>query len=258
MTIRKLLGVALLMLAASTAEAQEPAADAYYDPAAMAAARHMLAHHHGGESTWFFEGDRLEYQPNEGDDRLLWDAQGWYGGDRNKLWLKSEGTYNLDDGKVDEAELQALYSHAVTPFFDAQVGIRHDITPNPSRTYAVVGLQGLAPYFLELDSAAFLSDKGDVTARIEAEYDLLLTQRLILQPRAEFDLAAQDVEELGIGAGLSSLELGLRLRYELRRQFAPYVGVSWRRAIGDSARFATRQGEDAAQGTIVAGLRIWL
>jgi copper resistance protein B len=258
MTIRKLLGAALLMLAAGTAEAQAPAADAYYDPAAMTQARHMLAHHHGGESTWFLEGDRLEYQPNEGADQLLWDAQGWYGTDRDKLWLKSEGTYNLDDGKVDEAELQALVSRAVTTFFDAQVGIRHDVTPNPSRTYAVVGLQGLAPYFLELDSAAFLSDKGDVTARIEAEYDLLLTQRLILQPRVELDLAAQNVEELGIGAGLSGLELGLRLRYEVRRQFAPYIGVSWKRAIGDAARFARRQGEDAAHGTIVAGLRIWL
>ena len=204
----------------------------------------------------FFQADRLEYRARSGDDGYIWDVQGWIGNDKHKFWAKVEGEGSFDDG-VESAQFQGLYSRMIAPFFDVQVGVRQDIEPNPSRTYAVVGLQGLAPYWFELDSAVFISDKGDVTARIEAEYELLLTQRLILQPRAELNFAFQDVTELRVGSGLSTAELGLRLRYEIKRQFAPYVGVAWERSIGDTADFVRADGGDPAVTSFVAGVRLW-
>lgn len=153
--------------------------------------------------------------------------------------------------------MQALWSHAITPWFDVQAGARYDFRPEPERGHLVLGLQGLAPYFFEIDAAAFLSDERDLTARIEAEYDQLITQRLILQPRVELDLAAQDVEEIGIGAGLSSVEAGLRLRYEIVPEFAPYFGVSYERAVGDTANFARDEGEEVDTWSVLIGLRAW-
>ena len=127
----------------------------------------------------------------------------------------------------------------------------------PSRTYATVGFEGLAPYWFEVEGALFLSDKGDLLARAEAYYDQRITQRLILQPRAELNFAAQDDRRRGVGSGISDLELGLRLRYELAREFAPYVGVSWDRKLGDTARFARAAGEGASDTSLVAGVRFW-
>lgn len=200
--------------------------------------------------------DQLEYRWNEGTDSTNWNAQGWFGGDYNRVWLKTDGA-SLSDGSVEEAEGQLLYSRLVAPFWDFQAGLRYDEKPKPSRSYAVLGVQGLAPYWFELEAAAFVSEKGDVSARLEAEYDLLLTQRLIVQPRFETNLVAQKVEELGIGQGFSDVELGLRLRYEIRREFAPYVGVSWARKLGDTADFARQAGEDADNFAVVAGVRVW-
>jgi copper resistance protein B len=200
--------------------------------------------------------DQLEYRWNEGTDSTNWNAQGWFGGDYNRVWLKTDGT-SLSDGTVEEAEGQLLYSRLIAPFWDFQAGLRYDEKPKPSRSYAVLGVQGLAPYWFELEAAAFVSEKGDVSARLEAEYDLLLTQRLIVQPRFETTLVAQKVEELGIGHGFSDVELGLRLRYEIRREFAPYVGVSWARKLGDTADFARQAGEDADNFAVVAGVRVW-
>jgi len=201
--------------------------------------------------------DRLEYQTNNGDELLLWDAQGWIGGDVNKLWIKTEGDYLFEKDTVGEAELQALYSRAIASYWDLQVGVRHDFKPDPSRTFGVVGVQGLAPYWFEVDAAAFVSEDGDVEARIEAEYDLLITQRLIVQPRAELNFAVQDVKELGIGSGLSTAALGVRLRYEVRREVAPYIGVSWTRATGDTADFAREDGENVSSFSVVSGVRLW-
>lgn len=201
--------------------------------------------------------DRLEYQTNEGDDLLLWDAQGWIGGDYNKFWLKTEGEYLFEGDSFEEAELQGLYSRAIVRYWDLQMGVRHDFEPDPSRTFGVLGVQGLAPYWFEVDAAAFVSEDGDVEARIEAEYDLLITQRLIAQPRAELNFAFQDIEELGIGSGLSTAELGLRLRYEIRREVAPYIGVSWTRAVGDTADFARDEGENVSSVSFIAGIRLW-
>ncbi|RKF22667.1 copper resistance protein B [Altericroceibacterium spongiae] len=204
--------------------------------------------------TWF-QAERAEYRARKGGDGYLWDVQGYYGGDYDKLWLKSEGEGTFGE-KVEDAEIQALWSHAIGPWFDLQTGVRQDLT-GPTRTHATIGVQGLIPYEFEVDAAAFLSNKGDLTARIEAELDQRITQRLILQPRGEVELSAQDIPEAGIGAGLHKAELGLRLRYEFTREFAPYIGVEQEWKIGDSADYARAEGEDPSTTNYVAGIRFW-
>lgn len=223
----------------------------------LAAMRAHVQKHHGGMTFSYVEGERLEYRSNEGDPVFLWDLQGWYGGDRNKLWLKTEGEFDFDADEFEEAEVQALWSRAVTAFFDVQAGVRHDFAPGDDRTFAVLGLEGLTPYLFEIDAAAFISDDGDLSARIEAEYEFLLTQRLIFQPRTELNFEAQDTPARDLGAGLSGVELGARLRYEFRREFAPYIGISWARALGDTADFVRADGEDPGGVSFVAGLRFW-
>ncbi len=208
------------------------------------------------EPITFFQVDRSEIQLGRGDNTYLWDTQGWYGNDANKLWVKAEGG-GAFGSSFEVAEFQGLWSHMITPFFDFQAGVRQDAGPGPSPTYAVLGLQGLAPYWFEVDSALFLSDDGDLTARVELEYELLFTQRLIGQPRLEANFAAQDVPGLGIGSGLSTLEAGFRLRYEIRRQFAPYVGIAWQSAVGNTADFRRLAGDRVAGTRFVAGVRLW-
>ncbi|HPE32437.1 MAG TPA: copper resistance protein B [Parvularculaceae bacterium] len=220
-------------------------------------ARHMLSMHHGGQTYSYVEGDRLEFATGEGDPFLLWDAQGFWGGDLNKLWIKTEGAYDLESDSFGEGEVQALWSRAIGSFFDFQTGVRRDFAAGPDRTYGVIGVQGLVPYLFEIDAAAFVSGHGDVTARVELEYELLITQRLILQPRAELELSAQEAPELGLGSGVTSAELGARLRYEIRRRFAPYVGLSWERSVGGTADLARLAGEDVGETSFVAGVRFW-
>jgi len=230
-------------------------ADEYYDPAEMKKSRDALLKQHGDMAHSFFMADRLETQIGD-ETALVWDAQGWLGKDINKLWFKTEGEYSFDEDEVEDAEVQALWSHAVSPFWDVQAGIRYDLKPK-GRTHGVLGIQGLAPYWFEVDASAFLSHKGDLTARIEAEYDVLLTQTLVLQPRAELELSAQDISELGVGSGVTGLDAGIRLRYELKREFAPYIGVEWQKAFGDSADFITLDGGDVDKIVGVAGIRAW-
>ena len=232
-------------------------ASPYYDREEFARSRSALIKEHGGQFSYFVLGDRFEYQSNEGSPSLLFDGQGWWGTDRNKLWVKTEIDYDFDADRFEEAELQALWSRPFARYFDFQAGVRRDFEPDPSRNYAVIGIEGLAPYWFEVDAALFVSGHGDVTARIEAEYDLLLTQRLVLQPRTELNFAVQTVDELKIGSGLSNAELGTRLRYEITRQFAPYVGVNWTRSIGDTADFVRAAGDDPGAVSFVAGLRFW-
>lgn len=231
-------------------------ADRYYDPREMAAARARLRREHGGAIIRQVIFNLAEYQVRNGADGFRWDGEGWIGGDINRLAIKTEGEGAFGEG-VEDAEIQALYSRAIGPYFNLQAGIRYDIKPNPSRTYATIGFEGLAPYWFDVEGALFLSDKGDVLARLEGYYDQRITQRLILQPRAEFNFAAQDVPANGIGSGLSDIELGLRLRYEIEREFAPYVGVSWDRKVGDTARFARSAGKDTGGLSFVVGLRTW-
>lgn len=232
------------------------AADLLFDPGEMAAAREQLRVEQGAAKTFLLLADRFEGRRGDGTENYLWDAQGWYGGDTNKLWLKSEGEGAFDEG-LETAELQVLYGRAVTPFFDLQAGIRHDFRPDPDRSHLVLGLQGLVPYAFEVDAAAFLSDEGDLTGRLEGEFDLQMTQRVILQPRFELNVSAQDIPELGTGSGITSAEAGFRLRYEIRRELAPYVGVGWERKLGDTADFARTAGEDPGGWQLVLGIRAW-
>ncbi|WP_324281824.1 copper resistance protein B [Cyanobacterium aponinum UTEX 3222] len=202
--------------------------------------------------------DQLEYQVNDNQNIFNWDIQGWIGGDYQKLWVKTEGDVSLDDGN-GEAELQLLYSKMISPYFDFQTGLRYDQLygdKGNSRGFAVIGIEGLAPYFFEVDSALFISHQGDISARFKAEYELLLSQRLILQPTVETNLAIQKVEEFGIGSGINNLELGLRLRYEISREFAPYIGVSWNKLFGDTAKFAEEEGESSDDLKFVTGVRL--
>lgn len=206
--------------------------------------------------------DQLEYRvKNAADDTARWDVQGWYGGDYNRLWMKTEGEWRTDGERGGEAEVQALYSRLVAPFWDFQLGLRYDQFSGAgfdrSRGFAVIGVQGLAPYRFELEPALFISQDGDVSARLTTTYDLLLTQRIILQPRLDFDAAVQSAERFGVGDGVNSVGLGLRLRYEIRREFAPYVGIHWLRRFGETADISRRDGGRGEDIAVVFGVRLW-
>ena len=231
-------------------------ADRIFPGHEMEHARHAMMVENGAQQVGFISLNLAEYQARKGRDGFRWEGEAWYGGDINRLTLKSEGETLFGEG-IESGEVQALYSRAIGPYFNAQAGIRQDFGRGPDRSYAVVGFEGLAPYWFEVEGALFLSDKGDVLARLEASYDQRLTQRLILQPMGEVNFALQDVPESGIGSGLSDVELGLRLRYEIVREFAPYVGVEWARKVGDTARFARADGDDADSVSLVAGVKLW-
>ncbi|MBA3942747.1 MAG: copper resistance protein CopB [Sphingopyxis sp.] len=232
------------------------AADAIFGAAAMGAARAHLYAEHGGGTVSKVMIDQAELRAGKGKEAYVWDAEAWTGGDIDRLVLKSEGEGDFG-GAFEGGEAQALWSHAIGPYFDFQAGVRQDFGPGASPTHAVAGFEGLAPYWFDIEGALFLSQKGDVTARFEGSYDQRITQRLILQPRAELSFAAQDIAESDIGAGLSEVELGIRLRYEIEREFAPYLGFVWERKVGKSARFARAAGEDPSRPAFVAGLRFW-
>lgn len=222
------------------------------ESAAMQQARHMNTAMHGGSLNYLLLGERFERLDGE---RFNWEAQGWVGRDLDKLWFKTEG--HREQGTTERAEIQALYSRAVAPFWDLQAGLRHDTGVGATRTHAVFGLMGLAPYWFEMDLAAFVSERGDVSSRLEVEYELRLSQRLLLQPRVELNYSFADDVAAGIGQGFSDTSVGLRLRYEVRREFAPYLGVEWSRAYGATARLQGRQGKEREDLTVVAGLRVW-
>lgn len=182
-----------------------------------------------------------------------WDLDGWIGGDYDKLWIKSEG--ENADGKLEQAEFWALYSRNVSTFWDVQAGLRHDTQPS-STSYLVLGVTGLAPYFFETEAHLFLSDDGDLTARLREENDFLLTQRLILQPYAEINLSAQNVPKQDIGAGFTNGEIGLQTRYEITRKFAPYIDVRYERKFGQTSSIAKSNGEDNDNLIGSIGLRL--
>lgn len=247
-------------LPAGNAPAPKPPMDHYADrqfpPAAMTQSRMAMMHEQGGQAFYQVMFNLAEVQVRQGRDGYRWDGEAWFGGDINRLTIKSEGEGVFRQG-IESAEVQALYSRAVGPFFNLQAGIRHDFRPSPSRTYATIGFEGLAPYWFEVEGAAFLSEKGDVLGRLEGYYDQRLTQRLVLQPRVELNLSAQNIPENRIGSGLVDAELGLRLRYEITRQFAPYVGVSYEAKTGRTADYARADGQDPTTTSLVAGVRIW-
>ncbi|MES2307698.1 MAG: copper resistance protein B [Verrucomicrobiota bacterium] len=205
--------------------------------------------------------DKLEYGVGRGADLFIWDMQGWVGGDYDKFWWKTEGQQQTSRDLAGETEVQALYSRLITPFWFAQGGVRRDEAWGPGgeqgRTFAVLGLQGLSPYRFDLEPALFISEEGDVSASLTATYDILLTQRLILQPRLDFDAAVQSVEKFGVGEGVNSVGLGLRLRYEIRREFAPYVGVEWLQQFDETAKFSRNNRERTEDLRFVFGVRLW-
>lgn len=231
-------------------------ADAIFGEEQMAKAREEVLAEGGNQTNFYLSFNRMEIQSFEEEDAFVWNGQANWGGDIHKLWLKTEGHASLSGGGVDDAEVQVLYSRAISPFWNLQGGLRYDIEPDGS-AHAVVAMNGLAPYWVELDASAFLSETGDLTARIEAEYELLLTQRLILQPRIEANLAAQDIPDRETGAGLVSIDAGLRLRYEIVREFAPYIGVEWQSTFGDTRNAIKGAGGDAEEVALLFGVRTW-
>jgi copper resistance protein B len=232
------------------------AADRVYGSEAMHMGRHHLQEFHGGQKLFQLFANELELQPRSGRDGIGWDIDAWYGGDISRLWLKSEGEGELGK-RLEKVETQALYSHAIDPYFNLQGGLRFDLRPKPNRVYATIGVEGLAPSFFELEAFAFLSNKGELMARLSGYYDQRITQRLILQPTAELNFAAQNSREIGVGAGLSDAEIGVRLRYDIRREFAPYIGVQYERAFGRTRRYLRDEGEDPSGWSILTGVRLW-
>ncbi len=212
------------------------------------------------QTLFFFMADRLEYNVNSGLNPIVLDAQGYIGKDLSKLWFEAEGEA-LTAETEGEIELEALYGRAISAYFDARAGIRYDIAytaeDTETRGFAVIGVQGLAPYLFEVDGNVFISEDGDVSAELEGEYDFPITQRLWGQPRVATGIAVQEVSEWGVGSGFNDVQLGFRLRYEIVREFAPYIGISWNRKLGETADFARAEGEDASVFGLVGGVRMW-
>lgn len=232
------------------------AADLLFDPRRMAEAREELRIEQGDVRAYLVLLDRLETIAQKGGDGYRWDMQAWYGGDINKLWFKTEGN-GVYNGKLEEGEVQLLWNRSTGVFFDLQAGVRYDFAPTPTRTHFAFGVQAFMPFSYNLEATMFVSNKGELTGRMKAEYDQRITQRLIIQPRIEMNLSAQNMPDIGVGSGLSSVEAGLRLRYEFIPEFAPYVGVEFESKIGTTAAYARAAGEPVDLWRYVAGVRAW-
>lgn len=246
----KSLVVTIALLASGSAYAQHHA----HDPASHGESAHgESAHDNSVQSYVLF--NRLEGFDADHGAGLEWEAQAWVGTDTDKLWVRSEG--ERIDGRTEAAGVEALYGRPVARWWDLLAGVRHDFKPGASQDWAALGIAGVAPYKFEVEATAYLGPSGRTAARIEAEYEVLFTNRLILQPLVEANLYGKDDPQRGIGSGLSTIEAGLRLRYEVHRQFAPYVGLVYERAYGDTADFRRAAGEGAGDTRLVAGVRIW-
>jgi copper resistance protein B len=212
--------------------------------------------HEGGEIKYgTLRVDRLEAVRAGGNTIASYDLQAGYGGDFERALFKSEG--DIDSGELDEASTELLWSHAVAAFWNTQLGLRYDSGEGPNRSWLAAGIQGLAPYWFEVDATAYVGEDGRTALNLEAEYELLFTQKWILQPRLEADFYGKNDAELGKGSGLSEMAAGLRLRYEIRRELAPYVGVEWAGKFGDTADYARDAGLDTKETRAVAGVRFW-
>ncbi|ARP97422.1 copper resistance protein CopB [Bordetella genomosp. 13] len=211
---------------------------------------------HDTSINYQFLFDELEWQEAKDGSALNWDFTGWVGGDIDRLWLRSEG--ERTNGKLEHVEVQALWGHSITPWWDLVGGIRQDFKPGPSQTWAAFGLQGLALYNFESEITVFVGDSGQTALRLKGEYDILITNRLILQPMAEVNFYGKNDPDRDVGAGLANSEVGLRLRYEIRREFAPYIGVTWNRSYGNTADFVRAAGENRNETRFLVGVRMWL
>jgi copper resistance protein B len=211
------------------------------------------AHDRGAHSFWLV--DHLEARDVGGDAGAAWRATAWVGGDINRLWLRSEG--ESVHGRVERADVEVLGGRAISPWWDLLAGVRHDVGEGPSQTYAALGVSGVAPYKIDVEATAYLGTGGQSAARIEASYDMLFTNRWILQWQVEANLYGKSDPARGVGAGLSTLEAGLRLRYEVTRRFAPYIGLDWERAYGETADLRRADSGGASDVRVVAGIRLW-
>jgi len=191
----------------------------------------------------------------KGTNPIAWESSAWIGKDINKLYLKFDG--ERVNGKNQGTESQLLLSHAISAFWDVQGGIRHDTVPGASRDYATIGVQGVAPYFFETDASLSFGKNNQVKLNTSFEYEMMLTQKWVLSPELGLNIYAKDDEKMGVGSGLSDVEAGLRLRYEVAREFAPYIGINWGKKFGGSADFATAEGEDTSETMLVVGVRAW-
>ncbi|MFC3670065.1 copper resistance protein B [Novosphingobium pokkalii] len=236
---------------------QEHAADALFDAAAMGRARAALRHENGGMAVSQVMIDQFEAR---GGGDYAWEAKGWWGGDSDRLALETRGE-GAFAGRIDRAEVQAGWLHALDPWFNLRAGVRQDLAAGNHRTHAALTIEGLAPYWFDVEASVFLSTRGELSGRAEASYDQRVTQRLVVQPRAELEWAAQAMPSADSGrsegAGINRVETGLRLRYEIRRTFVPYLGVAWERRLGGSARAARSGGEPASALRVLAGVRLW-
>ena len=210
---------------------------------------------HDNVVNYFVLFDQLEWLHGSGGSALNWDNKGWVGKDRDRLWFRSEG--ERDGDGVEHAEAQVFYGRALRRWWDVLIGVRQDMRPGPSRTWAAIGLQGLAPYWFEVEATAYIGESGRTHFRFETEYEQLLTNRLILQPLIEVEVYGKADPERGIGGGLSSADAGLRVRYEFRREFAPYVGVTWGRKFFGTADAARAAGASTSGTRLATGLRLW-
>jgi copper resistance protein B len=201
--------------------------------------------------------DQFEYRVGGGQNLARWEGEGWIGTDRDRLWLKSEG-FLAPGGKASDGTHEALYDRPFSTYLDLQAGLRYDVDSEPSRAWAALGIQGLAPQWFNVEATAYISDTGHLAARGRTSYDLLVTQRLILEPEFEFNVCSKADPPRGVGAGLSELEAGIRLRYEFWRKFAPYIGVNYRDVLGPTANYARQRGATSINWTFVVGLRSWL
>ncbi len=199
--------------------------------------------------------DRVEQFHSSDGKGQAFDAQAWIGRDLDKLWLKVDG--ERSNGRLGATRTEALWNHAVATYWGLQAGVRHDFGGGPGRTWAAFGFQGLTPYWFDLQATGYVGQGGRTALRFEGEYELLLTQRLILQPNVKVSLYGKNDPGREIGAGLSDIDAGLRLRYEVSRKFAPYFGVIWNRKFANTARYARAAGNSVHETRVVAGLRIW-
>lgn len=208
----------------------------------------------------FIGFDELDFTPYSDARTIAWDGRIWIGGDFNRIWFKSFGEHATAGGAGDIAA-ELLYSRLISPFWEFQAGLRLDTryggADRSTRGQLALGLDGLAPYWFELEPFLYVSQDGDVSARVEASYELLLTQRLIFEPEVELNAAVQDVPEFGVGSGLNDIEFAVRLRYEIKREIAPYVGYAWLWRTGDTADLARSAGESVREGAFVAGFKVW-
>lgn len=221
----------------------------------LASAQANMAHMHDDPLAWKLEVEELEWRQDGGREDLHWDVVGWLGHDANRLWLRSEG--EREPGATAENQFELLWGHAIAPWWDSMLGLRVDSGALPTRVYAAFGVQGEAPQFVHVEATAYLGDRLDAGLRLQADYDLLLTQRLVLAARAEAELWTDADEREGRGAAASQASVGLRLRYEFLRELAPYAGLEWARALGDSADLARDDREPVQELRWVAGLRFW-